>query len=157
MMHSARPVPNEKRCIKCNECKPLSDFNNMKAGKYGKHSYCRPCTKTANKAWRDAPANKVKRHGYHIASRYGISKTEYDSKFKDQGGKCAICNEEQSEKRLAVDHCHRTGKVRSLLCDNCNKAIGLLNDDPHRILSALNYVKLFESDVPEENLDTRCC
>ncbi len=139
---SARPVPNEKRCSRCESIKPLDQFNNQTAAKDGKHTYCKPCTKVVNKAWRDNPANKIKRHGYHIEARYGISKTEYDQKFEDQGGRCAVCNETQSHKRLAVDHCHVTGKVRSLLCDNCNKALGLLNDDPTRILSLHNYVQV---------------
>jgi hypothetical protein len=54
-------------------------------------------------------------------------------------GRCEICGR-RSRKRLHVDHCHKTKKVRGLLCNNCNIGIGMLNDCPKRIRSALRYL-----------------
>lgn len=77
---------------------------------------------------------------------YGISLEEYESRYKEQDGLCAICGKPEMILRngrplsLAVDHCHQTNKVRGLLCSACNKAIGLLNDTPSTILSAFDYL-----------------
>lgn len=139
MTHSAPPARSERRCGKCGEIKPLDEF-------YKNQYRCKPCHKAYYKEWNKA--NEAKRHSYHTRRRYGVDQTEYNRMFEEQGGRCKICNQEQPEKRLAVDHCHRTGKVRSLLCDPCNKAIGLLKDNPSLLRSAANYVELFESHVP---------
>lgn len=67
--------------------------------------------------------------------KYGITLDKYDEMFKNQNGVCAVCLKQESvkisgkTKLLSVDHNHTTGKVRQLLCDNCNKAIGLLKDN----------------------------
>ena len=58
-----------------------------------------------------------------------------------QDGKCAICSNPQENRRLAVDHCHKTGKVRGLLCQGCNTGIGGLKDDTERIKKAIDYLK----------------
>ncbi len=73
----------------------------------------------------------------------GISEAEYQVRFKEQGGKCAICHSpfNGKYKRLSVDHCHRSKKVRGLLCSNCNTALGLLKDNPTRLLRAIAYLE----------------
>lgn len=59
-----------------------------------------------------------------------------------QGGVCAVCGDPRTKgKRLCIDHDHTTGEVRGLLCDRCNKGIGLFRDDPATIMSAINYLK----------------
>ena len=70
---------------------------------------------------------------------YGLTLEQYNQMFVSQNGKCKICNESQ-EKRLCVDHCHKTGKVRGLLCSNCNFGIAFLKDDPNLLLSAIKYL-----------------
>lgn len=72
---------------------------------------------------------------------YGISGTDYERILEKQGGVCAICGSAPHKKRLAVDHCHKTGAVRGLLCSICNVAVGLLKDDPELIENALNYLR----------------
>lgn len=58
-----------------------------------------------------------------------------------QGGSCAICNQTcQTGKRLAVDHCHATKKIRGLLCQGCNTSLGKLKDSPATLVAAVNYL-----------------
>ena len=61
--------------------------------------------------------------------------------LENQNGVCAIClNSCNSGMRLAVDHCHETGKVRQLLCRRCNQSIGKFNDDPILLQKAVDYL-----------------
>lgn len=75
------------------------------------------------------------------AYRYGLTLDEYDALLN--GAVCAICRTASCStgKRLAVDHCHVTGKVRGVLCNNCNRAIGLLGDNPDALLAAAAYLR----------------
>ena len=83
----------------------------------------------------------------HLLNRFGISLNEYSKMYMDQGGKCAICNGTDAgtrngkEKTFAVDHDHKTGKVRGLLCEACNTGIGKLKDDPEVLRSAIQYLE----------------
>jgi hypothetical protein len=73
---------------------------------------------------------------------YGITIDEYDSMVAAQGGGCAICGGQNwSGKSLSIDHNHNTNKVRGLLCNNCNTAIGLLGERIEVLASAINYLK----------------
>lgn len=77
--------------------------------------------------------------------KYNITSVEYKQLLEKQNGVCAIClNPERQQNRafLAVDHCHATGKVRGLLCSNCNRAIGLLDDSLVNIENALAYLRV---------------
>lgn len=73
---------------------------------------------------------------------YGITLAEYDAIFKQQKARCAICKEppKTGHNRLAVDHCHRSGKVRGLLCWICNRALGKFSDDDDKVVNAAEYV-----------------
>lgn len=96
--------------------------------------------------------NPSKAAEYDYKRRYGITLDVYHEMFKDQNGVCAICgNKEtavdrttQETRRLAVDHCHKTGKVRALLCTNCNTLIGRANDSVEVLKSAITYLEKFK-------------
>lgn len=79
---------------------------------------------------------------YMLKHRYGISISEYNSLLVDQQYRCAICEREASELTypLFVDHCHKTGDVRGLLCANCNRFLGHLKDDARLIANAITYL-----------------
>ena len=79
----------------------------------------------------------------HLRREYGMTVTDYENLFKAQQGKCAICGTTDPfpSPCLCVDHCHRTGVVRGLLCFNCNISIGRMNDDPALLLAAIRYLK----------------
>lgn len=80
----------------------------------------------------------------YLKSKYGITIDDYEAMEKQQGGVCAICNGAPKGKRyssLVVDHCHDTGRVRGLLCDHCNRAIGLLGECPSALQNAVRYLQ----------------
>lgn len=83
--------------------------------------------------------------GYRRArglSKYGLTVEQYDAMLAAQGGVCAICvYSPLTGKPLHVDHDHRTNKVRGLLCGNCNTALGMFEDDPETLTSAIAYLK----------------
>lgn len=74
----------------------------------------------------------------------GVTQEQYLQMYKAQGGKCGICNRRLYSKRykaFCVDHCHATGEIRGLLCHNCNRALGMFQDDPDRLHRAAEWVK----------------
>jgi|ERR1051326_5852231 hypothetical protein len=98
------------------------------------------------KKYRDA--NEVKIKNYKLKTNYGISLEQYNVMFEKQDGKCAICgnpeyaihNSTKRVQKLAVDHCHKTKKIRGLLCQDCNRGIGKFHDDISRLKNAINYL-----------------
>lgn len=77
----------------------------------------------------------------YLRSKYGIGVVDYRRMLAAQGGKCAICEKAPKKgRRLAVDHCHRTGKVRGLLCGSCNYSLGVWKDNPRRFSRAATYL-----------------
>lgn len=73
--------------------------------------------------------------------RYGIGIEEFEEMMNAQGGACAICKKDPSTDRaLDVDHDHSSGFVRGLLCNDCNRAIGLFGDDPSVLVRAAHYL-----------------
>lgn len=71
---------------------------------------------------------------------FGITREAYAEMEAVQGGRCAICGE-VPEKSLHIDHDHKTGQVRGLLCGHCNRGLGLFRDDPDRLKAAARYLK----------------
>jgi 5-methylcytosine-specific restriction endonuclease McrA len=74
---------------------------------------------------------------YWLRIKYGITFTQYTKMIIDQAGRCAICRKPAD---LAVDHCHKTSKVRSLLCDACNTGLAMFRDDPELLYEAIRYL-----------------
>ncbi len=84
---------------------------------------------------------KRNRHNAHLKKRYSISIEEYDALLQAQGGACWICYGGTSKGFFAVDHDHKTGEVRGLLCANCNKTLGRFRDNPERFRRAASYLE----------------
>jgi hypothetical protein len=79
----------------------------------------------------------------HMKRKYGMTFKKYEQMLSDQSGLCAICASpppDHHKKRLNIDHCHSSGRVRGLLCDACNRALGLFKDDPDVLLKAISYL-----------------
>lgn len=97
-----------------------------------------------NERWRQRNLEKDKqaKFKYHLKNFFNISIEEYNQMITKQNGVCKLCKLPcPTGRNLAVDHCHKTGKVRGLLCVNCNKGIGLLKDDPYLLRSAASYLE----------------
>lgn len=81
-----------------------------------------------------------------IRRTYGITLEQYEEMLNDQNGGCAICGKtpEQENRRLPIDHCHDTGRVRGVLCAKCNQALGMFNDNPDLLCNAAEYLSKFK-------------
>lgn len=116
--------------------------------------YNRWCKRNPNKRKEDY--EKIKQNDDHRLSyyrqklkKYGLTLEKYDKMLEEQNNKCKICkkHENKTDKRygrtikLSVDHCHKTGKVRSLLCSNCNAALGQVDDSIKLLKSMIEYLK----------------
>lgn len=142
-----------KRCWCCKTEKPLSDFYNNRSQSDGLASECKICSMKRYKIYRAnnkeklrekdrkryrghkrpplSSADKLIKKDYYLKRTYGVTLKQYDKMFEDQNGVCAICGRAEIKTykgvptRLAVDHNHKTGKVRALLCSNCNQSLGI--------------------------------
>lgn len=91
---------------------------------------------------RTKPYDPESRKDYDLRRVYGISLEDYGAMLEAQGGVCRICRKEcASGMRLAVDHCHQTGRVRGLLCGKCNTGIGQFSHDLALLKSAIAYLE----------------
>jgi hypothetical protein len=73
-----------------------------------------------------------------LKRRYGLTEDDVNQLIAQQGGVCAVC---RTGKPQHVDHCHRTGKVRGVLCFNCNGGLGQFKDDIDRLINAIAYLE----------------
>lgn len=100
--------------------------------------FIRKTKKKKEKMFRMEYPYEYKRN-YSLLRNYGISGIEYSILLEKQKGVCFICGKRQ-KKSLAVDHCHKTGKIRGLLCDRCNRGLGFFKDSAENLLRASHYI-----------------
>lgn len=100
------------------------------------------------RAWRERNPDKVK--DMDLRKHFGITLEQYRQMSTAQNHKCAICDSHETavdakgaERFMAVDHCHKTGKIRALLCSACNKALGGFKDDSNLLIKAAKYIKKY--------------
>lgn len=140
-----------KTCTKCGVEKSTDLFSKTREGKYGPvfRANCKECQAARALEWfRDNRERSIATaRRTHLRKAYGITVEEYDAMLEEQGHRCGICGEPESAmlagkvKSLAVDHCHNSDRVRGLLCNNCNRAIGLLKDDVDVLRKAIVYLE----------------
>jgi len=149
----------EKECIACHRTKPIDDFfrDKRNTGQGGRSSSCKACSTKRRKQWRKKNGERERAYhkDYHqeharehtvakFARKAGVAFTveEYAAMLTAQNGVCKVCQKPSSDgKSLAIDHCHATGKVRGLLCNNCNNGLGRFKDDPVLLRSAIQYLE----------------
>jgi hypothetical protein len=146
-----------KICSKCKICKEDNRFCKRKSGL---DSHCKDCKREYDNIYYSKNSEKIRNRRkkwysenstradktskkYWLKYKYGISLEERTRLFIQQNGKCAVCSRHESEfkKELSVDHSHKTGKVRGLLCAPCNHALGLLKEDVKRMSNLIKYVE----------------
>ena len=127
-----------KKCSRCQQVLPISDFNkNLRKGVNYGCSKCRKCHAEYQKE-RHCPRS---RRDEHLKYAYGITQADYDEMLHKQDYSCAICDDQDVD--LVVDHDHKTGKVRGLLCHHCNTGIGKLQDSVDVLSNAINYLHTY--------------
>lgn len=145
----------------CRDCKiPLNTANRVPSGvsRYtNKQLYanrCRTCIRRyARERYSALVPDREVYHRQHLMRNYGITAQEYADLETRQGGVCAVCRQEERDliaavrdevcriRRLAVDHDHQTGKIRGLLCNRCNRALGMLGDDYKLLEAGAKYLR----------------
>ncbi len=131
-------INDSRHCRECKTDKTLDCFSPSKIK--NNDLICRPCVNKKTRDYFNAHPD-LRRH-HKFMERYGINIGDYNKMFADQNGRCLLCLRHQNElpKSLRVDHNHLTGKVRGLLCEHCNIAIGLLRENVEVMQRAINYV-----------------
>lgn len=132
-----------KRCSTCREIKSLLEFHKDSTKGQGRCNECKMCRSKRSKTWHSKTKNKC----WWLKRKFGITLEQYDRMFEEQGGVCVICGKEETStfqgiiRRLAVDHDHKTGKIRGLLCANCNLTLGYAKDDIIILSRMIAYLK----------------
>ncbi len=112
-----------RKCKKCGEEKEDHWFRNTGNGEY-RRWICIDCF-----------SEQHRKRNYDLQHEYGINEAQYELMLKSQNGVCAICNQPETMKKysriqaLSVDHDHKTFKIRGLLCNKCNRKLGVLEDE----------------------------
>jgi len=131
-----------RQCKTCGVDKLLSDFLRGQ----GSSNKCKDCRNAHNRRYRATRVQQTKEteRKNKFKVRYGITLEEYDDLLKSQGGCCAVCGKDYPGRRVkhfSVDHCHATSMVRGLLCDTCNRGLGMLGDTLDSINKAIEYLR----------------
>ena len=137
-------------CTECSEIKPVGDYYVRTDGR--RNRCCKTCHNAKGKARRDADPQAynarqrqlkrgAKSRKYSLKRKFDITPEEYEEMLQSQGGGCAACGAQPGRRALSVDHDHKTGRVRGILCDPCNFALGHAKDDPKRLLALATYLE----------------
>jgi hypothetical protein len=115
----------------------------------GHQARCRKCNVAKHKAFKATPEGRIRANAWQyrskLKSRYGITEADYARLYDAQGGVCAICRKppigKSKSKRLHIDHCHTTGRIRGLLCTKCNSALGQFGDSLEGLKRVIAYLR----------------
>jgi hypothetical protein len=154
MAHPARPAVDGKfRCTRYDTWKPFDDFYRRSSRASGRLSLCKPCQREERKRYprRNDQAEwrlrKLKedpmfdRRGW-LRNAYGITLEGFEAMLESQGGACAICaGPPMGKGTYHVDHCHKTGEIRGLLCHKCNVALGMVQDSVEHLERLIAYLR----------------
>lgn len=156
-----------KVCTKCLVNKPLEEFHIDHLGKGGRTQWCRPCDnlyhrelrKTASfkktyKKYRQRNQKRIQewqkeyrdrtvdhRASYSLQRRYNITLETKRIMWGNQNGVCFICGKHSPFEDMHLDHNHKTGKIRELLCGKCNLFLGVIENNPTRVFVAYKYLE----------------
>lgn len=156
-----------KVCTSCQQDKALDQFHKHAARKSGVTERCKACKAAYYKKWRSSGGKQwetdyrkrrqeiYRRQEFRRGLRrfYNLTIEDYNARLKQQNGTCAACGKPETAKftktgvtkRLAVDHCHNTGRIRGLLCARCNRVLGLVADSSELLISLSAYLRKAEN------------
>ena len=137
----------QKHCGRCGRLKSFEDFPRNRNSRDGRHCYCKECHNA------QVRESKLRLHGnsrhYHLSQKYGIGEERVRQLIEDQGGACKICRERPADQ---VDHDHRTGRVRGILCGGCNAGLGQFGEDVDVIRRAIAYLERWKAQNPPDTV-----
>jgi len=136
----------KRTCKRCNENKTCDNFFIVKSKNKNQYRFNTPCKDCYKQKYQNEDRKKYIK--FYLKKRnFGISESEYNTMLKTQNNCCAICGIDRKAitKDFAIDHCHSTGKIRGLLCSNCNIGIGMFNDNIDVLNKAIKYLMLWKS------------
>ena len=145
----------KKTCNRCKNEKTLDKFSKHPKGKYGKHPTCNDCRNKQHRIYYANNKEHIKQlpsrlnRNYRISDlkrKFGITFEQFELLVILQNGLCAICRK-KLDKHLAVDHDHKTGEIRGLLCTNCNVGLGHFRDSGELLQRAIDYLVGWPSQV----------
>ena len=135
-----------KKCTKCKQVLPLTNFGKRKVSTDGYNWTCKDCYNAKQREFREKnpELHQQYRRQSNLRHHYGISMLDYNLQLERQNHRSAICEKHQSEfqSALVVDHSHDTGKIRALLCGNCNLGLGNFQDDSNVLQKAIEYLHI---------------
>lgn len=141
-----------KTCTVCKQNLSYDYYHRSKQTKDGYGYRCKDCDKKARLKYQTENKERFKEINRNklLKNRYGISLDEYNTMLEQQNYSCKICGSKDSSSphgsaNFAVDHCHETGSVRGLLCNQCNRGLGLFKDSTELLLKSINYLKEFDT------------
>jgi hypothetical protein len=148
-------LPQVKQCRICGEVKPRREYRESSDWGWKHAKNCLSCLKKKSSEYhrkfldRNEKNRTRAQESWHASSlrrHYGLTTVQYDAAKELQGGVCAICGNKNGKdgkraRRLAVDHDHKTGCFRALLCDNCNILIGLAEESEIILERAADYLE----------------
>lgn len=151
--------PLLRKCTGCLEEKSKDNFQkSMNNKSFGLSPKCLECCHKRSKAIyenkkdhilayarRHRKENKTMMRAGWLRREYGITLAEYDSMLGQQNGVCAICENPKIGKPMSVDHDHKTGKVRGLLCQGCNAFLGRIGDSVRIARKIISYLEKNEN------------
>lgn len=134
-----------RKCRICNlqatTEKELELFSTDNTRKYGKKNLCKSCSNAKTTKWKKENKEKVRDHATKY--KYGINLLKYSKILETQEHKCKICGTDNPghKGKFVIDHCHKHGHVRGLLCNRCNIMLGFAKDDTDILANAITYLK----------------
>jgi hypothetical protein len=138
------------KCKKCKIEQPITNYYKTTDRKSKHKTVCKDCIKAVPLTEERKEKMRVYGREYHLQASYGLSKEEYNKQLVLQNHKCALCGMDEKEvvkEKLYVDHCHKTGNNRELLCHHCNAGLGLFRDSIFNLTKAIAYLDKHNTDT----------
>jgi hypothetical protein len=125
----------------CQVEKPLEDFPKHNQIKDGRHPRCKECRQIEQRERYNQTFayQKVRRKKETTRQLYNLTEGQFIELLNEQGGCCSICK--RLLEKPCIDHCHTTGKIRGILCNNCNAGLGMFKDNPEWCEKAAEYLR----------------
>lgn len=147
-----------RTCKKCGESKSDEFFSKDRKVKSRKRVYvypqaeCKACLVVLSRLrylTHNSPRRKAAVRNCQLRIKYGLAPGDFEAMLREQAGQCLICQEKMAVPN--IDHCHKTGEVRGLLCSNCNTGLGRFKDCKKNLLNAILYLEKHEPKQQNQN------